>query len=195
MLSLDGVDKFKFGILESVILFVEGLFLIFQGYLPWAWDTAGSVAVNCGLISSLSNTLYAEIVVTFLFIIILTLHDTLLSLPFSLYKTFVVEQNHNFNKSTLGLFFQDKVLTSVTCVIVILLCMSESTMILNVAITVYAGSQSGSDSSSWFSCDWNDCRNSSMGRTVLFRSCVGVSFCDQYIDAHYLSNFHSPYVQ
>lgn len=115
MLSLDGVDKFKFGILESVILFVEGLLLIFQGYLPWAWDTAGSVAVRLGLIASTSNVLYAEIIVTFLFMIILTMHDTLLSLPFSLFKTFVVEQNHGFNKSTLALFLQDKVLTVFLC--------------------------------------------------------------------------------
>ena len=109
LLCVDGVDKFKFGILESVILYVEGLLLVFQGYLPWAWDTAGSFAVYLGVISPTSGMLYAEIIVTFLFIIILTIHDTLLSLPFSLFKTFVVEQNHGFNKSTLSLFFFDKV--------------------------------------------------------------------------------------
>ena len=31
-----------------------------------------------------------------------------MTLPFSLYGTFVVEQRHGFNKSTLLLFFQDK---------------------------------------------------------------------------------------
>ena len=106
---LDGVDKYKFGIFESVILFVEGLMLLFQGYLPWAWDFASSIAIQSGLISESCTMLYAEIVVTFIFILLLTIHDTIISLPFSLFKTFVVEQNHGFNKSTVGLFFRDMV--------------------------------------------------------------------------------------
>ena len=34
----------------------------------------------------------------------------LVSLPFSLYSTFVVEEKHGFNKTTLGLFLKDKLL-------------------------------------------------------------------------------------
>jgi CAAX prenyl protease N-terminal, five membrane helices len=139
--------------------------------------------------------LYAEIVVTFLFMIILTMHDTLLSLPFSLFKTFVVEQNHGFNKSTLGLFFHDKVLNPVTCIIIILLCLSASIVILIVTITADTGSQLSSYGSSGLPCDWNDCRNSSMGRTVLLRCSVGIPICDQHIDAHNIPHLHSPHIQ
>lgn len=109
VLHADGVDKYKFGIFESAILFMEGLMLLFQGYLPWAWDVAGSIAVRTGLISNECSMLYAEIAVTFIFILLLTIHDTIISLPFSLFKTFVVEQTHGFNKSTVGLFFRDMV--------------------------------------------------------------------------------------
>jgi len=44
-------------------------------------------------------------------VVLMTLVDTLTSLPFNLYSTFVVEQKHGFNKTTLGLFVQDKLMT------------------------------------------------------------------------------------
>lgn len=80
-------------------------------------DAAGSLAIRAGLISNECSMLYAEMVVTAIFIFILTIHDTIISLPFSLFKTFVVEQNHGFNKSTVGLFFRDKVKITVYFVI------------------------------------------------------------------------------
>eukprot|EP01035_Chromulina_nebulosa_P021089 gene21089-27328_t len=40
-----------------------------------------------------------------------TVHDTIISLPFAFYGTFVVEQKHGFNKTTVALFFRDKALT------------------------------------------------------------------------------------
>lgn len=95
--------------MESVILFVEGMLLIIMGYLPWAWDTAATGAINVGILTESSSVLYTEIVITFIFILILTIHDTVLSLPFSLFKNFVIEENHGFNKSTMYLFFYDKV--------------------------------------------------------------------------------------
>lgn len=109
IMLIDGVDKFKFSILESILLFVEGLLLIFQGYLPWAWDTAATFAIYAGVISDDTSALFTEVTITFIFILILSTHDIIIDLPFSLYKTFVVEQNHGFNKSTVGLFFYDKV--------------------------------------------------------------------------------------
>lgn len=109
MVNTDGVDKFKFSILESIILFVEGFLLIFQGYLPWSWDTAATLAGMAGIITNESSDLFTEITITFVFILILTTHDIIIDLPFSLFKTFVVEQNHGFNKSTVALYFYDKV--------------------------------------------------------------------------------------
>ena len=108
-MATDGVDKFKFSILESIILFVEGFLLIFQGYLPWSWDTAATLAASVGLISEETSALFTEITITFIFILILTTHDILIDLPFSMFKTFVIEQNHGFNKSTVALYLYDKV--------------------------------------------------------------------------------------
>jgi hypothetical protein len=37
--------------------------------------------------------------ITLVFTLLLSTHDTILALPFSLYSTFVIEQKHGFNKT------------------------------------------------------------------------------------------------
>lgn len=109
-----GADKFRFGIFESGFSTIEALLLVLLGYLPFAWDLAESLCTRFGLIPATgrdSNSIYQEIVRTAAFMVITTCHDTLFSLPFSLYRTFVVEEKHGFNKTTLSLFLRDKVIT------------------------------------------------------------------------------------
>ena len=103
-----GSDKFRFGIFEAVLLFGEGLALLLGGYMPFNWDLAGSLLFGTGLLNDRSSPMYQEIATTVVFMFFLTLHDTLISLPFSLFKTFHVEEKHGFNKTTVGLFFRDK---------------------------------------------------------------------------------------
>lgn len=103
-----GKDKFLFKIVESTFTFVQGVALVVLGYLPYAWDIATSIAGRFGVMSSDYSVLFQEIVITWLFIVLLTVFDTVVTLPFSLYGTFVVEEKHGFNKSTLALFIQDK---------------------------------------------------------------------------------------
>ena len=93
-----------------MFMFVEGTALVLLGWLPFAWDTAHHVAVKISLLQYAKTQVQEEILVTIIFVCILALHDTLVSLPFALYSTFVVEQKHGFNKSTLALFLRDKVL-------------------------------------------------------------------------------------
>jgi STE24 endopeptidase len=105
-----GSDKFLFGLIEGSITFIEGVSLLLLGYLPYAWDTAETLCFRFNLTSHSNSLLFQEIVITSVFVFLLTLHDTVFSLPFSLYKTFVVEEKHGFNKSTYALFFRDKLL-------------------------------------------------------------------------------------
>ena len=65
-------------------------------------DFAQALCQQCGLITPTSSTLWREVMITFGFIALLSIHDTLLSLPFSLYRTFVVEQKHGFNKTVIA---------------------------------------------------------------------------------------------
>ena len=105
-----GRDKLSFGLVESIVLFAESMALVLLGYLPFAWDVASTWCLKLGLIGDSSGSMYQEIVITSVFVFLLTLHDTLVGIPFSLYRTFVIEQKHGFNKSTLALFFKDKLI-------------------------------------------------------------------------------------
>lgn len=62
-------------------------------------DFAQSLCLKYGLVTAASSSLWREVMITFIFTALLCVHDTLLSLPFSLYRTFVVEQKHGFNKT------------------------------------------------------------------------------------------------
>jgi STE24 endopeptidase len=106
-----GKDKFSFKIIESGFTFIQGVAFIILGYLPYAWDQSRSIADRMGVLTGDYSNLFQEIVITWVFIIITSVVDTVISMPFSLYGTFVVEEKHGFNKTTLALFFQDKIMT------------------------------------------------------------------------------------
>lgn len=103
-------DLFKFKIVESTVSVLFGLAFIICGYMPYVWDSSLRLSRSFGFYSPNNSDLFNEVVVTWIFLMIFTLIDMVTSLPFSLYSTFVVEEKHGFNKSTLALFFQDKVM-------------------------------------------------------------------------------------
>mmetsp|Transcript_26156 Transcript_26156/g.43581 ORF Transcript_26156/g.43581 Transcript_26156/m.43581 type:complete len:464 (+) Transcript_26156:53-1444(+) len=111
--SAYGKDKFAFKMVESLFTFVEGIAFVLLGYLPYAWDLSGTATASIFNMLSIteSSSLFQEIVVTWVFVVLMSVVDTLINMPFSLYSTFVVEEKHGFNKSTVALFFQDKAMT------------------------------------------------------------------------------------
>lgn len=106
-------DKFHFQIFSNTYNLILSLAFLYLGYLPYIWDQSAALAVSFGLMKNAGDlsAVYHEAVVTWLFLVLQTLIDTLTSLPLSWYSTFVVEQKHGFNKSTLLLFVQDKAVT------------------------------------------------------------------------------------
>lgn len=105
-------DSFSLKIAENIFTFISGISFIVLGYLPYFWDASSSISAKLGLLyTDVDNSLFNEFLITWLFVIMLTLSDTIFSLPFSLYNTFVIEQRHGFNKSTIALFLQDKLLS------------------------------------------------------------------------------------
>lgn len=89
-----GADRMKFGIFQGAILLCINLLSLKLGLMPWIWDTFGSG--------------FGETVHSLIFMGLNTLFDTIVSLPFSLYATFHIEQKYGFNKQTLGLYFKDQ---------------------------------------------------------------------------------------
>jgi STE24 endopeptidase len=123
-----GLDKFQFKIVESNLMFLQGMILCLFGFLPYVWDQAILLTTAMGLIESVGySSFFVEIAITWMFIVLLTVVDTLTSLPFSLYKTFVLEEKHGFNKTTLGLYVQDKIMT-------LILTFSLSMPILSIVV-------------------------------------------------------------
>lgn len=104
-------DQFGFKMTEGVFSFALGMLMMLAGYMPYLWDNAVWIAAKYGLITDASSAFYREALVTWLFVALMSVADLFTSMPFSLYSTFVVEERHGFNKSTLGLFLQDKLLT------------------------------------------------------------------------------------
>lgn len=85
----------RFGLLSSVFSLVLTLgFLLFGGF-EWTDQIARSFGSN-------------EIIITLIFFGIITVGSDILSIPFSFYQTFVIEERFGFNKSTKKLFFIDK---------------------------------------------------------------------------------------
>jgi ABC-type phosphate/phosphonate transport system permease subunit len=99
--SLYGGDKLFFSRFEGMFTFVFALFLLLVGWFPYAWDLS---TFYCNYTTSVLlkmeiSALQNEMLTTIYFVLITTVVDTLFSLPFSLYSTFVIEERHGFNKS------------------------------------------------------------------------------------------------
>lgn len=86
-------------------MFIEGMALLLLGWMPYAWDLSADLASRYGIVSAGTSDIMREIYITCVFVGLLTIHDTIVSLPFSLYSTFVVEEKHGFNKTVLYVSF------------------------------------------------------------------------------------------
>ncbi|KAK3826896.1 MAG: peptidase family M48-domain-containing protein [Linnemannia elongata] len=97
-----GRDKARFGFVETVFSLSQNAFFIVYDFMPWLWNVSGDVMLRLAGYGS-----EYEITQSIIFFVLLTVCSTIISLPFSLYETFVIEERHGFNKQTLRLFISD----------------------------------------------------------------------------------------
>jgi STE24 endopeptidase len=98
-----GFDKSSYGFVSDLWNQLETVVYFSFGILPYFWDLSGKLLENTSFKSELFQSLgFAGIACVAM---------TVTNLPFSLYFTFVIEQKHGFNKSTLGTFLMDKIKT------------------------------------------------------------------------------------
>ncbi|KAF9425358.1 hypothetical protein BGZ94_007594 [Podila epigama] len=97
-----GRDKARFGFVATVVEQVQGVLMLAYDFLPWLWRVSGDAMFAVTGFGS-----EYEITQSLVFFALFTVISTILSLPASLYSTFVVEERHGFNKQTLKLFFSD----------------------------------------------------------------------------------------
>ncbi|CAG8456872.1 11426_t:CDS:2 [Funneliformis mosseae] len=98
-----GLDKAKFGFVSGLFGQVQSTWIIVWDVLPWLWNLSGEWLTYAGY-----GTDY-EITQSLIFTVTITTMLYFISLPLSLYYTFVIEERHGFNKMTLGLFVMDTV--------------------------------------------------------------------------------------
>ena len=88
-------DGSKFHILEDTVSLIIFLAFWWMGGFRWVDDFARGISGS-------------EIVQGLIFAGVLYLGSLVISLPFELYSTFVIEEKYGFNKTTIGTFFVDK---------------------------------------------------------------------------------------
>lgn len=97
--------KSRFKFVSGSFGFCQSITLVCLGAHPFAWDWATRIGAQ------LFGSGDREIRDSLIFMAAWVLFDTLTSLPFELYSTFVIEQRHGFNKMTLPLYAMDKLKT------------------------------------------------------------------------------------
>ncbi|KAJ2852177.1 zinc metalloprotease [Coemansia brasiliensis] len=107
-----GLDKSSLQLVKDFVGQIQTTMIIVYDMIPQLWTAVG-VQMNAwlGLDSDYAITQ------SVLFFIAVMMISTVLSLPFDLYATFVVEKRHGFNKQTMGLFFSDMVKSLVLTVV------------------------------------------------------------------------------
>ncbi|KAK9478280.1 peptidase family M48-domain-containing protein [Lipomyces japonicus] len=105
--------KSRFGFIRSFYSFAtDALITVFDG-TPFIWGVAGRLMTS---IAPLAIT--GQITQSVIFFLIYNLASTILSLPFALYSTFVIEEKFGFNKQTPKLFITDLIKSQLLTVII-----------------------------------------------------------------------------
>jgi len=98
-----GLDKSTYGLITSFLFQVENTIILVFGGLPFLWN------YSVQLLDSLGYGADYEILSSLVFLLLGTLYELVIHLPFGIYYTFVIEEKHGFNKQTLGLYLTDKI--------------------------------------------------------------------------------------
>lgn len=97
-------DKEIFGIYKSLILDVAVVSIeLYMGFLAYVWQQAVDI------VDMMNWDTNNEIVVSCIFVVLISLYGYLKGIPFKVYATFFLEQKHGFNKQTVGFFICDQV--------------------------------------------------------------------------------------
>ncbi|PWZ01711.1 hypothetical protein BCV70DRAFT_199146 [Testicularia cyperi] len=97
-----GRDKARFGFFASAFGQLMSVALVYYDVYAWAWTVAGKVLLHFGQ----SDT---EIPRSIVWMVILFVLREVPSMPLTLYRNFVIEERHGFNKMTIRTFVTDTI--------------------------------------------------------------------------------------
>lgn len=101
------ISKLKFSLVTGFYGLVENVLIYKFNLLPQIWKYTGSFMSSLLAKSILPAALSGSITHSLLFAGAISIVSTILNLPFSYYKNFVLEQKYGFNKLTVKLWISD----------------------------------------------------------------------------------------
>nr|CAI5864815.1 unnamed protein product [Callosobruchus analis] len=111
---LYSLAKLQFGFVKDTQSILLTSFVIYLGLLSVAWNYAT-------IINPLSD---GEVIISCIWLFLISLASTVLDLPFTIYYTFVLEEKFGFNKQTAGFFIWDKIKEFIICQIIMMIICS-----------------------------------------------------------------------
>lgn len=107
-----GKDKLQFSLFTLIFEWSVSASLIYLGAYAWTWQAAGRMLNAAGYHHD------SEVYHSLCFIILSQVMTSVPSIPLSLYRHFVLEEKHGFNKMTLRTYIIDSIKESVIGIIV-----------------------------------------------------------------------------
>lgn len=100
--------KSRFGFFADAIDLLKELAVVKFDVLPRLWSVAGCISARLGGVKYIGGFFGASVMLqSLVFFAVNTVLSTLEELPLSYYKTFILEQQWGFNKTTVGTFVKD----------------------------------------------------------------------------------------
>ncbi len=93
-------DKYRFWVVKSPFTLCLSFLLVFSGFYPWL---LGKIVSFTGIPSTFGSAFLCF----FLFLLLGSVPEEIISIPFALFKEFVIEKKHGFSKMTPKLWIQD----------------------------------------------------------------------------------------
>jgi len=98
---LYSLEKINYGIIKDAYHEIELLAITLTFFLAKLWDFSGKSIQLLGYTN--------ELIQSNMFLLQTTVLSFVVHLPWSLYRTFVIEERHGFNKMTIGFYFKDTI--------------------------------------------------------------------------------------
>ncbi|CBQ70846.1 probable zinc metallo-protease [Sporisorium reilianum SRZ2] len=95
-----GRDKARFGFFSSAVSQLIGVALVYYDVYAWSWTLAGTALTSFGQSDS-------EIPRSIVWMVIMFVIREVPGMPLTLYRNFVIEERHGFNKMTVRTFVTD----------------------------------------------------------------------------------------
>lgn len=121
---LYGIDKSQFKIVKDFYSTVLTSLILYKRYFYIAWNESENVA------RALNITTDSEILISCIFMTLVTLFNFVINIPFTVYRIFVLEEKHGFNKQTIGFFIKDQIKSLVLNIVITLPIVSVAIYII-----------------------------------------------------------------